>query len=222
MKVVVTGTSQGIGKAIAEVLLMNGHTVYGLDICAMPETLKEYPSYYHYIVNVADKKSLPDFPAVHGLVNNAGVAYPGNDLRNIEVNLLGAINCTEKYALQPSICSVVNIVSVSAHNGAEHPLYGASKGGLLTYTKWVAQEIAKYGAVCNSVSPGGVYTDMNATILNNPEKLAAVHAETLLGKWAQPEEVADLVYYLLFFNKSITAQDIVIDNGEMAKYNFIQ
>lgn len=222
MKFVVTGTACGIGKAIVERLLRDNHTVYGIDVLAKPRDLAEHTEYYHYIADVSDRGALPDLPPVDGVVNNAGVAYPGYDYRNIDVNLMGAIHCTEKYVLQPCIRAVVNIVSVSAHNGAEHPMYCASKGGLLTYTKWVAQEIAKYGAVCNSVSPGGVYTDMNADIMKDPVKLAAVHAEALLGKWAQPEEVADLVHYLLCVNKSITAQDIVIDNGEMAKYNFIQ
>ena len=117
--------------------------------------------------------------------------------------------------------SIVNIASASAHNGAEFPEYAASKGGVLAYTKNVAQRVAAYKAVCNSVSPGGVYTESNAHILNDPKLLEAVHNETLLGKWAKPEEVADLVYYLAVINQSITGQDVIIDNGELAKFNFI-
>ena len=129
--------------------------------------------------------------------------------------------CTEKYALRPGIKSVVNIVSVSAHNGAEFPRYAASKGGLLTYTRWTAQEIAKYGAVCNSVSPGGVITSSNNHIIQSEELYKRVCDETLLSKWATPEEIAEWVYFMAAVNRSATAQDIVIDNGEMAKFNFV-
>ena len=110
---------------------------------------------------------------------------------------------------------------MSAHNGAEFPRYAASKGGLLTYTKWTAQEIAQYGAVCNSVSPGGVFTASNKHIIQNEELYKRVCDETLLGKWAIPEEIAEWVYYMAAVNRSATAQDIVIDNGEMAKFNFV-
>ena len=61
----------------------------------------------------------------------------------------------------------------------------------------------------------------NAHILNDPEKHATVLAETLLGKWAQPEEVADLAFYLTVINRSITGEDILMDNGEQLKSNFI-
>lgn len=221
MRIVVTGTARGIGEAIAQKLLNQGHEIFGIDVLPESTVLKDHPNYHHHLADVSAFDELPDIPMVEALVNNAGVVYPGRDLRNLYTNLLGAMNCTEKYALQSNIRAVVNMVSVSAHNGAEYPYYGASKGGLLTYTKWTAQEIAKYGAVCNSVSPGGVYTDMNLNIMNDAAKLQAVYDETLLGKWAYPEEVADLVYYLLCINKSVTAQDLIIDNGEMAKFNFI-
>ena len=62
---------------------------------------------------------------------------------------------------------------------------------------------------------------MNRHILEDEKLYAAVLAETLLGKWAWPEEIADLAYYLTVVNRSITGEDILIDNGEMLKSNFI-
>lgn len=216
MRAVVTGAAQGIGRAIASEFLVHGHEVFGIDL---QDGTIESLSYKHYIADVSDEYQLPDIPDVDILVNNAGSWSQNVD--NIKNNLESAILCTEKYALRPGIKSVVNIVSVSAHNGAEFPRYAASKGGLLTYTKWTAQEIAKYGAVCNSVSPGGVLTPSNNHIIQSGELYKRVCDETLLGKWASTKEIAEWVYFMAAVNRSATGQDVIIDNGETVKFNFV-
>ena len=216
MKVVITGTSQGIGLATAVLFLKAGHEVIGLDI---KSSCIDHPKYVHHVCDVSVKSLMPRIDGVDVLVNNAGVQ---EEALNLAVNLVGTINATEMYGLQPSIKSILNVTSVSAHNGAEFPLYTASKGGVLSYTKWLAQEVAKYGATANSVSPGGVVTPMTQDIVDDEEKLKAVYNETLLGKWASAEEIAEWIYFMAVINKSATAQDIIVDNGETAKYNFIQ
>ena len=137
------------------------------------------------------------------------------------MNLRGAIRFVQSYADSPALKSVLFIASASARNGAEFPLYVASKAGLVGYMKNLALSVAKKGVTCNSISPGGVITDANRHILENEDLYRAVLAETLLGKWAQPEEVADLAYYLTVVNRSITGEDVLMDNGEMLKSNFI-
>jgi NAD(P)-dependent dehydrogenase (short-subunit alcohol dehydrogenase family) len=62
---------------------------------------------------------------------------------------------------------------------------------------------------------------MNRHILNDPDKFKLVSEESLLKKWATPEEIADWVYFLAVVNKSMTGEDLLIDNGEMLKSNFI-
>lgn len=223
MRVVITGASNGIGLETAVKFLENGHTIMGVDIKkAHPRVLalsKHKGSYTHVVTDVSNRETLPVFRDCEILINNAGVQ---TESLNISVNLMGVINCCDQFARQPSIKAVVNVASVSAHNGAEYPLYTASKGGVLAYTKWLAQEVAKYGATANSISPGGVVTPMTLDIWNDPEKKAAVLNETLLGRWASAREIAEWIYFISVVNQSMTAQDIIIDNGETAKFNFIQ
>lgn len=221
MKVVITGTAQGIGLKTALKFLNEGHTVIGIDIKPMPKELRGFPFYTHYEADVSDRSQLPPINGVEVLINNAGVQ---DELLNLPVNLMGVINCCEQYAFNKRIKSVVNVASVSAHNGAEFPLYTASKGGVLAYTKWLAQEIIKYSshAIANSISPGGVLTPMTEDIYHDNFKRQLVFNETLLGKWASANEIAQWIYFVAVVNKSMTAQDIIIDNGETAKYNFIQ
>ena len=113
------------------------------------------------------------------------------------------------------------MASSSASNGAEFPLYAASKGGVVTYMKNVALRIAPFQATSNSISAGGVITPLNQHILDDENLYKKCLNETLLNKWAKDSEIADLTYYLTNINKSITGQDILIDNGEQLKSNFI-
>lgn len=216
MRVVVTGSSQGIGRTIARLFLDKGHEVFGIDL---KDGSLDDENYHHYVADASNEYQLPQIDAVNILINNAGSW--DQDVDNIKANLETVITCTEKYGLQPSIKAIVNIASTSAHNGAEFPRYAAAKGGVLAYTKWTAAEIAQYGATCNSISPGGVRTKSNNHILKSQELWQEVRNETMLGKWAEPREIADWVYFVAMVNKSMTAQDIIIDNGELAKFNFV-
>ena len=211
MKVLVTGTSKGIGKSIATKFLEEGHEVIGFDI--LDSTINN-KNYTHYIQDICNE--LPDIEDIDILVNNAGI----QEGEVIKVNLEGTINVTEKY-INPNIKSIVFITSTSATTGSEFPEYVASKGGVLAYMKNVALRISEYKATANSISPGGVITDLNSHILNDEKLYKAVLDETLLDKWAEPEEIADFVYFVSVINKSMTGEDIIIDNGEKLKSNFI-
>ena len=215
MRVVVTGSSKGMGVEIAKKFLREGCEVFGLDV----EEASIFDTHYHHIqCDVSDKSSLPEITGVNILINNAGVQNSGRD---IQVNLKGVINCTEKYALQPEIKSVLNQASVSAHNGAEFGEYTASKGGVLSYTIWTAKQIAQYGATCNSLSFGGVLTELNKPVIEDKEAWEEIMMMTPLRKWATEKEAAEWVYFMTVTNKSATGQDVIVDNGEMTNHSFV-
>ena len=214
MKVIVTGTGRGIGRAIAMKFLSSGHDVTGIDV--NPSTIDD-ESYTHVITDISEGE-LPEIGDVEILINNAGVQDTGRD---IDVNLKGTIRVTEKYAFNNGIKSVLFIASASASTGAEFPEYVASKGGVVSYMKNVALRLAARGATVNSLSPGGVLTPLNARVIDDGEKWSKIMALTPLRKWASAEEIAEWAYFLTVINKSMTAQDLLIDNGEAARAEFI-
>ncbi len=214
MRLVISGSSSGIGKAIAERFLAGGCEVWGID--RAPAAI-DHPAYHHVLhdVRAGDYPALPD---PDYLVCCAGTL---EEDEAIDVNLVGAIGFTERFADSPALRSILFIASASARNGAEFPRYVASKAGLVGYMKYLAGAVAKRGVTCNSISPGGVITPANRHILENEQLYRAVKAETLLGKWAEASEIAELAWFLLTVNRSVTGEDILIDNGEMLKSNFI-
>ena len=214
MKILITGTSQGIGKAIAQLFLAKGHSVIGID---RQQKSIEHPGYTHYVCDVRDKEHLPEIDGVEILINNAGTQNEAD----IDINLKALIWITEKYGVQSNIKSILNIGSASAHTGAEFPEYCASKGGVLAYTKNVAMRVAQYGATCNSLDPGGVITPLNDCVMNDPELWAQIMDETPLRRWATAEEMADWAYFLTVTNKFCTGQSILVDGGESINYNFV-
>lgn len=214
MNVLITGTTQGIGKAIAELFLKENHQVIGID---RQKAGIVHENYTHYVCDVRDYDSLPDIKGINILINNAGT----QNEEDIDINLKALIHITEKYGVQREIKSVLNIGSASGHTGSEFPEYCASKGGVLAYTKNVAIRIAPFGATCNSLDPGGVLTELNECVINDEELWQQIMDETPLKKWATPEEIAQWAYFLTVTNTFCTGQNILVDGGESINYKFI-
>ena len=212
MKVLVTGASQGIGRAIAEIFLSNGHHVVGLD---RKESSLIGDNYTHICCDVRDQ--LPEIDGVEILVNNAGVQNEDD----IDVNLKALIRVTEKYGVRKGIKSILNIGSASGHTGSEFPEYCASKGGVIAYTKNVALRVAAFGAVCNSLDPGGVLTPLNDCVVNDPVLWDEIMQQTPLKRWATAEEIARWAYFMTVENRFCTGQSIVVDGGESINSKFV-
>jgi NAD(P)-dependent dehydrogenase (short-subunit alcohol dehydrogenase family) len=212
MKVVITGTSQGIGKGIAELFLRNGHAVVGID---RQDVSVEHENYTHICMDVRDE--LPEISDVEILINNAGTQNEAD----IDVNLKALIRVTEKYGVQPAIKSVLSIGSASGHTGSEFPEYCASKGGVIAYTKNVALRVAQFGATCNSLDPGGVLTPLNDCVVNDLELWGQIMEQTPMKRWASVEEIAAWAYFLTVENRFCTGQSIIVDGGESINSRFI-
>ena len=214
MKILITGTSSGIGKGCAEFFLKKGHEVYGFDKNAA--TIVQ-PGYTHFCLDIRNKDSYPELPPVVILINNAGTQN-GND---IDVNLKGIISITEHYGIHPDIYSIVMIGSASGHTGSEFPEYAASKGGVLAYAKNVAMRVAPYQATCNSLDFGGVMTELNRPVMEDKKLWEQIMDLTPLKRWMTVEEAAEWIDFISVKNRFCTGQNILIDGLEAGNCNFI-
>ena len=214
MRVLITGTSSGIGRGIADKFLEEGHTVTGID---RREGSIQNDGYAHICMDIRDKSEYPELEPFDIVINNAGVQNEDD----IDVNLKGTIGITEKYGIHPGIKAVLMIGSASGHNGSEFPEYVASKGGVLSYTKNVALRIAKYGATCNSLDFGGVLTELNKPVMEDEALWNEIMEQTPLKRWMTVEETADWAYFMTVTNHFCTGQNILIDGLEAGNAHFV-
>ena len=209
MRILITGTSTGIGKAVAEMFLAKGHLVFGIDL--KEGSIKD-TNYTHYVADIKDKDALPKIDNIDIIFNNAGLQNSFDDISN---NLKGTINVTEKYVEGNSaLKSILFNASASSITGSEFPEYAASKAGVVGYMKNVAIRLAPKGITVNAISLGGVKTDLNKPVMEDKEKFAKIMDVTPMKKWMDVDEVCDWVYFLTVTNKSCSGQNILIDNGE--------
>ena len=222
-KVLITGTTTGIGHATAKYFQKRGWEVHGFDIYPANEDMHEWITegghYVHHIVDVSKPETFPEIEGIEVLVKNAGTDY---EPLCMDVNAMGYFHIAEKYAvLNKSIKALVNVCSISATTGIEPPLYVMSQGARYSYTKNLTLRLSHRGVLVNAIVPAGIYSPLNDWLIEDDPLMEAVKNETLLKKWSDPSEAAELIYYLTVINKSIQGQFIPMDNGESAKHNFI-
>lgn len=215
LKVLITGTSSGVGKAAAEKFLQEGCTVYGIDI---KESSIDDENYIHYISDVRNADNLPEIEGINILINNAGSI---NEEEALDTNIKGYINVAEKYCFQPEIRSVVMIGSGCSVTGVDLPFYCASNGARNSYTINLANRLGElYKIPVNLLGLELVETDFDG-LFNYPEKVEEVKKLTLLERSMKLEDAAKWIYFIAVENKNMTGQCIMIDNGESIKHHFV-
>ena len=209
MKILISGTSKGIGKAVATYFLDKGYEVVGID---KEWSTISHKNYTHHMLDLTKSDGLPNINNIDYIFSNAGLQNSEDDIDN---NLKSAINLVEKYMGDESLKGILFNASASARSGFEFPRYVASKAGVVGYMKNVACRLAPRKVVVNSLSLGGVITDSNKKVMDDPKLWKEIMDVTPLKKWMSLKEVCEWVNFLLIVNKSASGQDFLVDNGEL-------
>ena len=229
---VVIGGTGGIGAGIARVLLREGWDVLatGLDECEINAFSIAVPSVETAVLDVTDQGQVTEFfnrfETLDALVNCAGVLFRGAEYemdvftKVIEINLTGTMRtCLAAHELLArSKGAIVNTASMlSTFGGPLVPAYSASKGGVSQLTKALAGKWAADGIRVNAIAPGWIETEMTAALREDPERNGPILARTPMGRWGKPDEIGELVAWLLSHRAGfITGAIYPVDGGYSA------
>ena len=234
----ITGASRGIGKETAIKLANEGadvavHYVQSADkaeeVCAQIRAIgsrcvtaaAEVTD--RDALNAMVEKVIDELGSIDLLVNNAGIIgnQSFNELspeqwdRIIAVNLTGAFNviwAVKDHMIERKFGRIVNVASIAALAVRPHQMaYGASKAGVISLTKSCCEPFAEHNIRINCVAPGATRTDMLGEI--STEMLEHMRTTTPLGRVGEPEEIADIIAFLLSEESSFMTGSTVIASG---------
>lgn len=237
--VLITGASRGIGQAIAIAFAKAGYQLvitcsksenellslaevltnhYGAEVLTSVGDIGDY-EYVTHLFHAIEKR----FGSLDVLVNNAGISYVGlltdmsiDDWNRIVNTNLTSVFSTCKHAVPHMVRQqagkIINISSVWGNVGASCEVaYSACKGGMNTFTKALAKELAPSGIQVNAIACGCIDTQMNACF--SEEDRISLAEEIPTGRFGTPKEVADLVLDLAQKHNYLTGQVITLDGG---------
>ena len=233
--VLITGSSRGIGAAMAKLFYENGYNVainYNNSEKEAKELCSSLPGSLLLKGDVSNEsdvrtmveKSVEHFGKIDVLINNAGISQTGllQDISLSDWERLFSINVTgtflmSKYAAKNMIANhsgkIINISSIWGVSGAScESCYSASKGAVIAFTKALAKELGASNITVNCIAPGFIDTDMNKNI--SKEDTQTFCNETPLGRIGTPNEVAKAALFLASENADfITGQILGVDGG---------
>ncbi|RKM58293.1 SDR family oxidoreductase [Butyrivibrio sp. X503] len=235
-KVLITGASRGIGRAIAESFAKAGDELILTCINSVDELrlyAKELSDKYDitcraFACDAGDYDSVKElFGGIDDIdivVNNAGVAFLGlltdmekEDWRRLLSTNLDSLYNTSKFAIPMMVKKqsgkIINISSVWGEVGASCEVaYSASKGGVNSFTKALAKELAPSGIQVNAIACGVIDTDMNRKHLSEDD-IKELEEEIPMGRMGEVQEVADLALMIADAPAYMTGQIITLDGG---------
>ncbi len=237
----VTGSSRGVGRAVALGFAQEGAKVvvnYTSNENAANEVVDAIQSMGSKAIavkaDVAQKKdaeglvgaAVDTFGKIDILVNNAGFTRPALMIKMtedqwdqvVDIHLKGAFLCSQAAGLrmkEQNSGKIINVMSVAGLVGTVGQInYSAAKGGILSMTKSIARELARYNVCCNVISLGIVATDMTEKIRTD-EKLKEIYMNRiLLKRFAEPDDISPAFVFLASDESSyITGQLLCVDGG---------
>ena len=233
MKVLVTGSTQGIGRAIAAAFAAQGDEVTvhcSADLAKAERVRAEIGAAHAVTADLADAAQARGLYAKTGAVDclilNASVQYKQHWQeiteeaidRQLSVNVKSTLLLMQAYypaMKEQGYGRIVTIGSVNQHRcHPELSLYSATKCAVMRLVKNIAKEAAPFGVTVNNVAPGAIATPRNADVYNNEALRAAVESAIPAGRFGSAEEVAAAVLFLCGKGGSyITGADIAVDGG---------
>jgi len=238
--VLVTGGSRGLGLAVAEKLAASGYRVIAVarhkSKAAIAQAGREKPGALHFVpFDLGKIDEIPalvrslrqEFGPLFGLVNNAALGTEGalammhnfKIEQMVHVNTLSPIVLT-KYVVRGMMSEgagrIVNIASIIGFTGYSGlAAYAATKTSMIGFTRSLAREVGRYGITVNAVAPGFLATDMTHGF--DEETLQKVMRRTALRRFAEVEDVANAVEYLLSDKaRNISGTVLTVDAGATA------
>ncbi len=234
----VTGSSRGIGKAIAIQLAQCGahviinysssensaKTVHNkIEETGGSSELRAFDVSSYDQVNKEIDSIIKEHKRLDILINNAGITKDTLLVRMkeeywdtvVNVNLKGVFNCTKaasKYMMKQRFGRIVNISSVVGEMGNPgQSNYSAAKAGIIGFTKSISRELASRNITVNCITPGFIETDITDVL---PEKVKDMYLQQIpLGRFGKPEDISNVVCFLLSDNASYITGEVIRVNG---------
>ncbi len=228
-QVFVSGGTSGIGAAIAQAFAQTGAKVIatGATEAEVQAASQHTPQVHHQVLDVRDgaavKALLHSLGPLDVVVNCAGIIQRQAELdpeafeRTVDINLNGTMRvcAAAREGLKARQGCIVNTASMlSFFGGGLVPGYSASKGGLAQLTKSLAIAYASDQIRVNAVAPGWIATPLTQALQQDPERSAQILGRTPLGRWGQPQDIADPVLFLASpAARFITGVVLPVDGG---------
>ncbi len=233
MKILVTGSTQGIGKAIAKAFVERGNEVIvhcSKDLEKAEKIRQELGGAKAVVCDLSNMQEVDGLysqtGAVDCLILNASVQYKESWLdigeetldKQLAVNIKSTLKLMQAYypkMQEKGFGRIVTIGSVNQYrNHPELTLYSATKCAVMSLVKNIAKRVAPYGVTVNNVAPGAIATPRNADVYQDEERRKAVEAVIPMGRFGKPEDCVGAVLLLCGEQGSyITGTDIIIDGG---------